>query len=222
MKPFPIVVLASGSGSNLQAILDKLHSAAGGDEVEASDNGDRPIQVVAVGSDKPEAYALKRAAEAGVETGVFPASEYGGDRVARDMALAQWIDDRGAELVVLAGYMQLLCGDFVRHFQGRLINVHPSLLPSFAGLDPIAQALDYGVTVTGVTVHYVDEGMDTGPIIRQRAVEVPADRSRDDLEAEIHAVEHQLLPEVIRLIAAGRVRLGPGRKVDSRADERAR
>ncbi len=109
--------------------------------------------------------------------------------------------------------MQLLSPDFVRRFAGRVINVHPALLPSFPGLDAIGQALDHGVSVTGVTVHFVDEGVDSGPIIVQRAVEVPPDRDRDALEDAIHATEHELLPETIRMIAAGRVRIDPGNRV---------
>lgn len=214
VKSFPIVVLASGSGSNLQAILDKLHlrpGREGGDD--GSPTGQPVIEVVGVGSDKPGARALERAAAVGVETAIFPATAYDNDRSARDLAMADWVEGLGAELVVLAGYMQLLSSDFVRRFEGRLINVHPSLLPSFAGMDPINQALDHGVTVTGVTVHFVDEGVDTGPIIKQHAVDIPADRSRAGLESAIHAVEHELLPEVIRQIATGEVSLGPGRQV---------
>jgi phosphoribosylglycinamide formyltransferase-1 len=111
------------------------------------------------------------------------------------------------ELVVLAGYMQLLSPAFLRRFANRVINVHPALLPSFPGLDAIGQALDHGVRITGVTVHFVDDGVDTGPIIVQRPVPVPPDRDREALEAAIHATEHALLPEVIRMIAAGRVRI---------------
>jgi len=183
-------VLASGSGTNLQAILDQLH----GGEVE----------VVAVGSDKPDARALERAQAAGIETATFPWGEYD-DREARDAAIGDWLEAQAVELVVLAGYMQLLSGSFVRRFSRRVINVHPALLPSFTGLDAIGQALDYGVRVTGVTVHFVDEGVDTGPVVLQRSVDVPPSRDRDELEAAIHAVEHELLPEAIRLIAAGRV-----------------
>lgn len=207
MSAFPIVVLASGSGSNLQAILDRLH----GQSLDGKGVGS--VEVIGVGSDKPGARALERAAAVGVETAAFPAAEFDGDRAARDQALGDWIEERGARLVVLAGYMQLLSLDFVRRFHGRLINVHPSLLPSFPGLDAIGQALDYGVAVTGVTVHFVDEGVDTGPVIAQRAVPVPPGRDREALEATIHAVEHELLPETIRLIAAGRIQLGSGRTV---------
>jgi len=192
---FRIVVLASGSGTNLQAILDTLHGREG-------------IEVAGVGSDKPGAGALQRARAAGVETAVFPREEYP-DREARDAAIAEWVEARGADLIALAGYMQLLSPAFVARFRNRVVNVHPALLPSFPGLDAIGQALDAGVEVTGVTVHFVDEGVDTGPPILQREVPVPGDRDRERLEAAIHAVEHELYPEAIRMIARGLVRIDP-------------
>ena len=193
MSSFGVAVLASGAGTNLQAILDRLH---GRDEVE----------VVAVASDKPRAPALARAREAGVDSEAFPAAG-DADRESRDLAIADWLDARDVDLVVLAGYMQLLCAGFIARFPNRVVNVHPALLPSFPGLDPIRQALEHGVGITGVTVHFVDEGVDTGPIILQRPVPVPADRDREALERAIHATEHALLPEAIRMIAAGRVRV---------------
>ncbi len=193
MSTFKIVVLASGTGSNLQAILDELHGREG-------------IEAVGVGSDKPDARALERAREAGVETAVFPREEHA-DREARDLAMAGWIEARGADLVVLAGYMQLLSPAFVARFRNRVVNVHPALLPAFPGLDAIGQALAAGVEVTGVTVHFVDEGVDTGPAIAQREVAVPADRNRARLEEAVHAVEHELYPEAIRMIARGMVRI---------------
>jgi phosphoribosylglycinamide formyltransferase 1 len=190
---FKLVVLASGSGTNLQAILDTLHGRDG-------------IEVAGVGSDKPEARALERAREAGIETAVFPRGEYP-DRARRDDAIGDWIEACGADLVALAGYMQLLSEDFVARFRNRVVNVHPALLPAFPGLDAIGQALEAGVDKTGVTVHFVDEGVDTGPTIAQREVPIPADRDRARLEAAIHAVEHELYPEAIRMIARGRVRI---------------
>ena len=193
MTALRVAVLASGAGTNLQAILDRVH---GGGEVE----------VVAVGSDKPGAQALARAEARGIETATFASSAHP-DRVARDGAIADWLERRSVELVVLAGYMQLLSPAFIARFPNRIVNVHPALLPSFPGLDAIGQALEHGVAVTGVTVHFVDEGVDSGPIILQRAVPVPADRDRGALEAEIHATEHALLPLAIRLIAQGRVRV---------------
>jgi phosphoribosylglycinamide formyltransferase 1 len=188
---FRLVVLASGTGTNLQAILDTLHGREG-------------IEVVGVGSDKPEAPALERARAAEVATAIFPREAFL-DREARDVAMAAWIEARGADLVVLAGYMQLLSPAFVTRFRNRIVNVHPALLPAFPGLDAIGQALAAGVETTGVTVHFVDEGVDTGPPILQREVPTPADRDRARLEQAIHAVEHELYPEAIRMIAAGRV-----------------
>ena len=191
-----VAVLVSGEGSNLQAILDSAHGREG-------------IEVVAVGSNRAEARGLERARGAGVETGVFPREEFG-DRPARDAAMAEWLDSRGVELVVLAGYMELLSPEFVQHYAGRLINVHPSLLPSFAGLHAIQQAIDYGVRVMGVTVHFVDEGVDTGPIIVQEAFQVdPYALDVGAIEARVHAIEHELLPRAIRLIASGAVSVDP-------------
>jgi phosphoribosylglycinamide formyltransferase-1 len=192
VSAFRIVVLASGGGTNLQAILDQLHG------------GDEGIEVVGVGSDKADAMALERGGQAGVETAVFPASDHE-DRRARDTALGDWIEERQADLVVLAGYMQLLSPEFVERFRGRVINVHPALLPSFPGIDAVQQALDHGSKITGVTVHFVDEGVDSGPIILQRPVPVPPSREWNETEELIHATEHALLPETIRLIASGRV-----------------
>ncbi len=193
MSAFRIVVLASGSGTNLQAILDKLHRRDG-------------IEVVGVGSDKPGAGALERGRRAGIETSVFPAAGFP-DRAAREEAMAAWIESRGADLIVLAGYMQLLGAPFVQRFRNRIVNVHPALLPAFPGLDAIGQALAAGVETTGVTVHFVDEGVDTGPVIAQREVPVPAGVRREDLEAAVHAVEHEVYPEAIRMIAEGGVRI---------------
>jgi len=192
VSAFRIVVLASGGGTNLQAILDQLHG------------GEEGIEVIGVGSDKPDAKALERAREAGVEAAVFPLGDYE-DRGARDAALGDWIEERKTDLVVLAGYMQLLSPEFVARFRNRVINVHPALLPSFPGIDAVQQAIDHGSKVTGVTVHFVDEGVDSGPIIMQRPVIIPSSRDWDETEELIHETEHTLLPETIRLIAAGRV-----------------
>jgi phosphoribosylglycinamide formyltransferase-1 len=190
---FKLVVLASGRGSNLQAILDRLHMREG-------------VEVVGVGSDKPGAPAIERARAASIPVGLFPREDFT-DRAERDTAMADWIEERGADLIVLAGYMQLLSGAFVARFRNRIVNVHPALLPAFPGLDAIGQALDAGIDVTGVSIHFVDEGVDTGPVILRREVEIPADRDRGTLELAIHATEHQLYPEAIRMIAAGKVRI---------------
>ncbi len=193
MSAFRIVVLASGSGTNLQAILDSLH-------------GRGEVEVVGVGSDKAPARALERARAAGVETAVFAAAEYE-DRESRDEAIGDWVEGLAADLVVLAGYMQLLSAAFVQRFRNRVINIHPALLPAFPGLDAIGQALEAGVETTGVTVHFVDEGVDTGPAILQRELAVPPGCKREELERAVHAVEHEIYPEAIRMIARGRVRI---------------
>jgi phosphoribosylglycinamide formyltransferase-1 len=190
-----VAVLASGAGSNLQALLDHIHGRDG-------------ITVVAVASDRPTAPALERARAAGVHTAVFPASEFA-DRGARDVAMAGWLAERSVELVVLAGYMQLLSAEFLGRFPSRVINVHPALLPAFPGLDAVGQALEYGVKLFGVTVHFVDDGVDSGPVILQRAVEIPDARSREEVMAQLRPVEHELLPEAVRLIAAGEVSFDP-------------
>ncbi len=194
-RPFRIAVLASGTGTNLQAILDRLHGRDG-------------IEVACVVSNQPGAAALERARGAGVETGVFERAGHP-DRVSRDAAIADWLAERDVDLIVLAGYMELLSAEFVGRFRNRIVNVHPALLPSFPGLDAIGQALAHGVSVTGVTVHLVDEGVDSGPIVLQQAIQVPYTRDRAQLEKEIHRVEHELLPKAIRLIAAGAVRIDP-------------
>ena len=192
---FRVAVLASGTGTNLQAILDRLHGRDG-------------IQVACVASNKRDAEALERARTADVETKVFERAGHP-DRASRDAALADWLAERDVDLIVLAGYMELLSGEFVNRFRNRIVNVHPALLPSFPGLDAVGQALAHGVRVTGVTVHLVDEGVDSGPIVLQQAIPVPYTRGRAQLEKEIHRVEHELLPEAIRLIAAGAVRVDP-------------
>jgi phosphoribosylglycinamide formyltransferase-1 len=190
-----IAVLASGAGTNLQALLDQVHGRDG-------------VEVVAVASDKPEAVALDRARAAGVAVAVFPGRAYA-DREDRDRAMAAWLLEHGVELVVSAGYMQLLSGTFLARFPGAVINVHPALLPAFPGLDAVGQALAYGVRVFGVTVHFVDEGVDTGAIILQRAVELPDARQAEDVLPHLHAIEHELLTEAVRLIARGAVRADP-------------
>src|SRR5436305_7500969 len=182
-----VAVLASGTGTNLQALLDQVHGHDG-------------IQLVAVASDKSDAQALERASAAGVPTAVFALSEFS-DREARDSAMADWIEDRNVQLVVLAGYMQLLSGRFLERFAGAVINVHPALLPAFPGLRAVEQALAYGVKVFGVTVHFVDTGVDSGPVILQRAVDLPAAREPEEVLAALRPLEHELLPQAVRLIA---------------------
>lgn len=190
-----VAVLASGAGTNLQALLDQVHGREG-------------IEIVAVASDKPDARALERARDAGVSVRAFPAAEFAG-RVERDRAMADWLGARGVDLVVLAGYMQLLAEEFLARFPMRVINVHPALLPAFPGLAAVEQAIDYGVKVFGVTVHFVDGGVDTGPVILQRAIELPDAVDADAVLERLHPIEHELLPEAVRLIGLGAVRIDP-------------
>ena len=164
---------------------------------------------MAVASDKPAAPALDRARRAGIEAQTFARADYA-TREDRDRAMAGWLGERGVELVVLAGYMQLLGEDFLGAFPGRVINVHPALLPAFPGLGAIEQALEYGVKVFGVTVHFVDGGVDSGPVILQRAVELPRAESAEDVHEQLWPIEHELLPEAVSLIARGAVRMHPG------------
>jgi phosphoribosylglycinamide formyltransferase-1 len=189
-----VAVLASGEGTNLQALLDQVHGRDG-------------VRIVAVASDKPAARALERARRTGVVAAVFEVGA--GGRAERDQAMAAWLAGRGTELVVLAGYMQLLDPSFLRRFPNRVINVHPALLPAFPGLRAVEQALAYGVKVFGVTVHFVDEGVDSGPVILQRAIEVANARDPSDVLDRLHAIEHELLPEAVRLIARNAVRFDP-------------
>jgi len=171
-----IGVLVSGNGTNLQALLD-----AG-------------LPVSAVASNRQDAYALIRAREAGVPTATFSLDCHA-DRTERDLVMATWLEQHGAELVVLAGYMHLLTNPFLQRFPERVVNVHPSLLPAFPGAHAIDDVLAAGVQTTGVSVHYVDEGLDTGRLIAQEQVQV---EPRETLVERIHAVEHRLLPEVVR------------------------
>lgn len=186
-----VAVLASGTGSNLQALLDRT---SGWDE----------LRIVAVASDKPDALALERARAADVPTSVFRVADYS-DRAQRDLAMADWLQAQGAELVVLAGYMQLLSDVFLARFPGRVINVHPALLPAFPGLHAVEQAIEYGVKVFGVTVHFVDNGVDSGPIILQRSVELADVRDAEAVMERLRPLEHELLPLAVRLIASGAV-----------------
>jgi len=192
-RVFRLVVLASGSGTNLQAIIDQLHGRP----------ADPRIEVALVISDVPGARALERARAAGIATAVFPVADYK-SRAAHDLAMVSAVEDAGADLVVLAGYMRLVSPEFVHCLPDRIINLHPALLPAFPGTTSISDAVQYGVKVTGVTVHFVDEGLDSGPIIAQEPVRVEEGDTPESLAVRIHAVEHRLLPATIRLIAAGR------------------
>jgi len=198
-KPFRIAVFASGSGSNFQAIADEIQA------------GRLDVKLELLVCDRPQAKVVERAALAGVPSFVFRARDYP-SREACETEILQKLRARQIDLVVLAGYMRILTGTLVEPYYGRMINIHPSLLPSFPGVNGIRQALEYGVKQTGVTVHFVDGGMDTGPIIAQKAVEVLDDDTEESLARRIHAAEHELFPQVIRWLSEGRVRL-EGRRV---------
>ena len=178
-----IGVLVSGSGTNLQALID--------DE----------LPIAAVASNRADAGALARAAAAGIPTGVFDLDDHA-SRAARDGAMADWLAAQNVDLVVCAGYMHLLTPAFLDRFPGRIVNVHPALLPRFPGTHPIDDALAAGVPETGATVHFVDEGVDTGPVIRQEAVPIEPGDTVETLRARIQAVEHRLLPTVVRELIA--------------------
>jgi phosphoribosylglycinamide formyltransferase-1 len=198
-----IGVLASGEGTNLQAILDRLHGREG-------------IEVVAVASDKRRARALERARAAGVPARAFEQP----DRRERDAAMADWLAESRVDLVVLAGYMQLLGAPFLARFPQRVINVHPALLPAFPGIGAVEQAVAHGVKVFGVTVHFVDEGVDTGPILAQRALELPDAVDAATVQNALRPLEHDLVCEAIRDIARGAVAV-EGTRCKVRPDDAA-
>ena len=194
-EPLRVGVLVSGAGTNLQALLDTVH-------------GEEDIEIVAVASNEPGVPALERARAAGVDEAAFPLDEYP-DRATRDAAIADWLGERGVALVVLAGYMQLLTPAFLARFEGAVINVHPALLPAFPGVRAIEQALEYGVKVFGVTVHFVDDGVDTGPVILQASVELPDADDPEEVRRRLRPLEHRLLPEAVRLFAGGALSFDP-------------
>ena len=171
-----IGVLVSGSGTNLQALIDE------------------GLPISAVAANRKDAYALIRAREAGIPTATFSLDCHA-SREERDLVMATWLEEHGVELVVLAGYMHLLTEPFLQRFPDRIVNVHPSLLPAFPGAHAIRDAIAAGADPTGVTVHYVDDGLDTGPVLAQEPVPL---EPRATLEERIHAVEHRLLPRVVR------------------------
>ena len=186
-----IAVLASGSGTNLQALLD--------DPVVGP-------WIALVLSDRPDAYALERARSRGVEAVVVLPADHP-DRASYDRAVRELLEQRGIEYVLLAGFMRIIGSEVVGPYAGRMLNVHPALLPSFPGAHAVADALAWGVQVTGVTVHLVDEEVDHGPIVAQEAVPVRPDDDRDSLEARIHEVEHRLFPSAARGLVEGRLKI---------------
>lgn len=195
----PIGILVSGRGSNMEAIAAAIEA------------GEVPARIQAVISDRPEARALELARERGLKAFSLAPGEYP-SRQAYDLALATALKKEGVELVALAGFMRLLGREFLEQFPGAVINIHPALLPAFPGLNAQRQALEYGVKFSGCTVHFVDAGMDTGPIIAQAVVPVRNDDTPETLAARILAEEHRLYPRVIKWLAEGRVELR-GRRV---------
>ena len=198
-EPLKIGVLLSGSGTNLHAIID---AAAEG----------LPVEIVHVVSSRPDAFGIERAHRAGIPVTVLNRDVYA-DPVEADRRIAETLRYAHAEYVVMAGYMRKVTPVLLDAFPDRVLNLHPALLPSFKGAHAIQDAFDAGVKVTGITVHFANEDYDKGPIVAQRAVEVREDDTHDDLEARIHEVEHVLYPEVLRLVAEGRVTVGEDRKV---------
>ena len=201
---FKIGVLGSGKGSNLQSIIDNVAA------------GNIPAKIACVISDVEDAYILERARKHGIEAIYIPPGRYktklDGEA---EKKYVECLRERGVELVVMAGFMRMLKEDFVEAYPDRIINIHPSILPAFRGLEAWKQALDYGTKYTGCTVHFVEIGMDTGPIIMQAVVEIKDDDSPETLHQRIQVEEHKIYPEVIRLIAEGRIEL-KGRKVTIR------
>jgi len=186
-----IAVLVSGEGTNLQALIDQLHGSDG-------------VEIVGVAGSKPNVAALARADAAAIRTAVFSRSDYE-SREARDAALVNWLTELKVGIVVTAGWMEILTPVLLDAFPDLVVNVHPSLLPEFPGLDAVGQALEVGATRTGVTVHLVDEGVDSGRVLLQGAVELPADCSREQALALLRPIEHRLLPEAVRELSAGRL-----------------
>jgi phosphoribosylglycinamide formyltransferase-1 len=192
-------VLASGRGSNLQALIDEWQE------------GSLPVELAGVGSDNINAQALVRAEQAGIPVRAFLRENYA-DKDSFEKDILNWLEELGTELLILAGYMRVLSQHFIRQAEYPIVNIHPSLLPAFPGLHAQKQALEYGVKVSGCTVHFVDEGMDTGPIILQQAVPVFEEDNEATLSERILKVEHEIYPEAVRLIALGKV-TRQGRKV---------
>lgn len=199
MSNHKVGVLASGRGSNLQSILDKIAM------------GSLPLEIAVVISDKADAFALERAEKAGIPNFAVIRKECA-DKKEFEEKIDATLREHGVELVVLAGFMRILGADFVSGWRHKMINIHPALLPSFLGLDAQGQAIRYGAKVSGCTVHFVDEGMDTGPIILQKVVQIADDDTEETLAAKILEQEHKALPEALSLWAAGRLAV-QGRKV---------
>jgi len=193
-----IAVLCSGSGTNLQAIIDSVKS------------GYIPAKIALVVSDNKDAYALTRAKNAGIETLVLNKKDFA-SREEFDKEIVKNLKKKNAELVVLAGFMRLLSPYFIKEYKNRIMNIHPALLPSFKGTRGIKDALESGVKVTGPTVHFVDEKLDHGPIILQKAVEVKDGDTEEALLERVHKEEHKIYPEAVKLFVEGRLKIEGGR-----------
>ena len=194
--PLKIGVLISGSGSNLQAIIDRIA------------DGSLNAEIVLVISSRPDAYGLERAAKAGIPAIALNREVYADVKAANER-IAKALKDAGAEYVIMAGYMRKVTEEVLDAYPDRVVNLHPALLPSFKGAHAIDDAFNFGVKVTGITVHFANEDYDKGPIIAQRVVEVREDDTRDSLEERIHGAEHALYPEVISWLSEGRVSIDP-------------
>jgi len=194
-----IAILCSGSGTNLQAMIDKVGE------------GYIPARIALVISDNKDAFALKRAKDVGIETLVLNPEDFG-TREAFDKEVIKNLEKKKVELVVLAGFMRLLSAHFIKKYENRIMNIHPSLLPSFKGTRGIKDALEYGVKVTGPTVHFVDEKLDHGPIILQKTLEVKDNDTEKSLLERVHKEEHKIYPEAVKLFVEGKLKI-EGRKV---------
>jgi phosphoribosylglycinamide formyltransferase-1 len=199
MQPYRIAVFASGSGTNFQAIVDRVHG------------GKLDVSIELLVCDRPTAHVVERAKQAGVPVFTFRPKDYG-SREAYEAVILQELQARGVDLIVMAGYMRIITNTLIEPYYGRMINVHPSLLPAFPGINAIAQAFEYGVKLTGVTVHFVDGGLDSGPIIAQKSIEFHDGETEASLMERVRAVEHVLLPMAISWLREGKVSLN-GRRV---------
>jgi phosphoribosylglycinamide formyltransferase-1 len=190
-----VAILISGRGSNMAALI------------EAAKSADFPAEIVVVISNRADAQGLERAAASGIPTAVIESKPFGKDRAGFEVALQRALDEYTVELICLGGFMRLFTGEFVKAWYGKMLNIHPSLLPSFPGLDPHGQALRAGVKISGATVHFVIPETDAGPIVMQGAVTVADDDTADTLAARVIQIEHRIYPEALRLLASGRLRL---------------
>jgi phosphoribosylglycinamide formyltransferase 1 len=204
MRRQRVAILISGRGSNMAALI------------AAAKHAEYPAEIALVLSNRADAAGLERAAQAGVTTAVLEHKPFGTDRAAFEAALQAMLDQHRIALICLGGFMRLFTAPFVQHWQGRMINIHPSLLPSFPGLDPHGQAIRAGVTISGATVHFVIPETDAGPIIMQGAVPVAGDDTAETLAARVLQIEHRIYPQALRLLAEGRVRVADGRALVTR------